>query len=172
MPVDLPDPLSALTLHVVGQQISRFAAIAIFGRLRDLLGGAIDADRLATTDADALRAVGLSYAKARALRELAEQVRTGILDFAALDALPDAQAQARLTELRGVGPWSAQVFMLRDLHRPDVFPAGDIALRKSLATLDGLPATPSISAVEHRALAWRPYRSYAAAYLWRAYAGA
>jgi DNA-3-methyladenine glycosylase II len=168
--VELPDLLSGLTLHIIGQQISRFAAIAIFTRLTQLLGGTIDPARLATTSEDELRGVGLSYAKARALRELAERVRSGTLDFDSLHGLGDEETLARLIQLRGVGPWSAQVFMLRDLHRPDVFPAGDIALRKAIAALDQLPATPSTQEAEQRALAWRPYRSYAAGYLWRSYA--
>ena len=170
MPVELPDALSGLTLHIVGQKISRFAALAVFARLQDLLGGQIDAARLAASSEDALRAVGLSRAKAQALRELGEHVSSGALDFAALHELSDEDVLLRLVELRGVGPWSAQVFMLREMHRPDVFPAGDIGLRTAIASLDQLPATPSTRDAAQRALAWRPFRSYAAAYLWRSYA--
>jgi DNA-3-methyladenine glycosylase II len=170
MPADLPDPLSALALTVVGQLISRQAARAIFARLVDLLGGSIDAERLAASSDATLRSIGLSYAKARALRELAQAVVSGELDFETLAALSDDQVLARLVGLRGVGPWSAQVFMLRQLHRPDVFPAGDIGLRHAIAMLDDLPVTPTVLEAEARALAWQPYRSYAAGYLWRSYA--
>ena len=170
--VEVADPLSGLTLHVIGQKISRFSALAVFQRLQQLFGGTIDPVQLASASEQNLRDVGLSYAKARALRELGEEVRSGALDFAALAELDDRGVERRLVELRGVGPWSAQVFMLRDLRRPDVFPAGDIGLRTAIAALDRLPATPAIAAVAERSLAWRPYRSYAAAYLWRSYAKA
>ncbi|HST56212.1 MAG TPA: hypothetical protein VLJ42_10030 [Solirubrobacteraceae bacterium] len=170
MAVELPDLMSGMTLHIIGQLISRFAAIAVFTRLKSSLGGTIDPARLAESSEEELRAVGLSYAKARALRELGARVLSGELDFDALRELSDEQIMERLVELRGVGPWSAQVFMLRDLRRIDVFPAGDIGLRKAIAALDGLPATPSADDAAQRALAWRPYRSYAAGYLWRSYA--
>jgi DNA-3-methyladenine glycosylase II len=172
MSVALPDELSAMTLHIVGQMISRAAALAVFNRLREWLGGTIDARRLAAASEDELRAVGLSYAKARALRALAEQIAAGAFDFAQLHTLDDDAALRRLVSLRGVGEWSAQVFMLRDLRRPDVFPGGDIGLRNSIATLDRAPVVPGPRAAAARALPWRPYRSYAASYLWRAYARA
>ena len=106
--VVLGDHLARLTLSIVGQQISVKAALAIFGRLSELLGGNISADALAAADDDELRAVGLSRAKARALRELGIQVSTGRFDFAELEALSDEDAEARLVSLRGIGPWSAQ----------------------------------------------------------------
>ena len=170
--IDVPDDLSGLTLHILGQQISRFAAMAIYRRLEELLGGAIDARGLAASSDEELRRVGLSAAKARAVRELGEQVASGALDFDELRELPDDETLARLVALRGVGPWSAHVFMLRELHRPDVFPAGDIGLRRGIEMLDGLPAMPSTAHAGERALMWRPYRSYAAGYLWRSYAEA
>ncbi|MDX6556884.1 MAG: DNA-3-methyladenine glycosylase [Miltoncostaeaceae bacterium] len=169
-PSGIVDPLAALALHVTGQQISRIAALAIFGRLTALLGGTVDAARLAAESEDALRCVGLSRAKARALRELGERVASGALDFAALAELDDDEATRRLVALPGIGPWSAQVFLLRDMRRPDVFPSGDIALRRGLVLLDGLAELPSPAWGADRALAWRPWRSYAAAHLWRSYA--
>ena len=162
-------PLEALTLSIIGQQISRTAARAVFGRLLDTLGGEITAAGLSELSEDELRALGFSYPKARAARDLAAVVAAGELDFAALGALDDDAVLARLVALRGIGPWSAQVFMLRTLHRADVFPAGDMGLRRALVRLDALPELPGVAAAAERALAWRPYRSYAAKYLWSDY---
>jgi DNA-3-methyladenine glycosylase II len=169
-PTGITDPLAALALGVTGQQISRLAALAIFGRLTALLGGAVDAAGLAAASEDELRAVGLSRAKARALRGLGERVASGTLDLAGLVGLGDDEATRRLVALPGIGPWSAEVFLLRHLRRPDVFPGGDVALRRGLLLLDALPELPSPRWAAERALAWRPYRSYAAAHLWRSYA--
>ena len=163
-------PLEALTLSIVGQQISRAAARAVFTRLRAALDGSITPAGLSALSEDDLRALGFSYPKARAARELAGTVAAGELDFASLEALDDDAVLDRLVGLRGIGPWSAQVFMLRTLHRPDVFPAGDMGLRRALARLDDLPDLPSVAATLDRALAWQPYRSYAAKYLWSDYA--
>lgn len=156
-----------LVLHMVAQQISTAAALAIYGRIRDLLGGRVTPEGLAETSAEALRAAGASTAKARALHELGEAVVTGRFDTAALNDADDDTAFAMLVALRGIGPWSAQIFMLAELRRPDVFPAGDLGLRRAIGVLDGLPAPPSIGEAEQRAEVWRPWRSYAAAQLWR-----
>jgi DNA-3-methyladenine glycosylase II len=168
--VVLSDHLARLTLSIVGQQISVKAALAIFGRLTELLGGSFDAQAMAAADEDALRAVGLSRAKARAVHELGIQVATGQFDFAELEALSDEDAEARLVSLRGIGPWSAQMFLLRSMGRPDVFPAADIGLRRGIERLDGLDHLPTIADAAARAQRWRPYRSYAAKYLWMSYA--
>ncbi len=168
----LGDELERLALGIVGQLISVKAALVIFGRLRELLGGRIDAAGLAATDEPALRAVGLSGAKARALQTLGVEVASGRFSFAELSTMSDAEAEARLVALRGIGTWSAQMFLLRALARPDVFPAGDLGLRRGIESLYALPQMPSIPDAASRALAWRPYRSYAAKYLWLRYAAA
>jgi DNA-3-methyladenine glycosylase II len=165
-PVPDGDLLGGLALHICSQQISTAVAMALFGRLNALLGGEITAAGLAAASVDSLRTAGLSGAKARSLHELGEQLVAGRFSLEALRELDDAAAMAELVRLRGVGPWSAQTFLLHELRRPDVFPAGDIALRHTLARLDGLEVTPDIKAAEARASIWRPYRSYAAAYLW------
>lgn len=168
----LRDPLERLTLGIVGQLISVRAALAIFTRLQRSLGGQIDAAALARTEEAELRAVGLSGAKARAVQALGDEVASGRLDFAALEAMTDAEVEARLVTLRGIGSWSAQMFLLRSMGRPDVFPAGDLGLRRGIESLYALSAMPSIPEAAQRALAWRPYRSYAAKYLWLHYAAA
>ena len=160
------DALGRLTLNIVGQMVSVAAALAVYGRLVELCGGRVDAHALAAAEEAALLSVGLSRAKARALHELGTELACGRFSFEELDSLDDDEVQRRLVGLRGVGPWSAQMFMLRSMRRPDVFPAGDLGLRRGLERLDALEALPTIDAAAQRALAWRPYRSYAARYLW------
>lgn len=168
----LSDPLERLTLSIVGQVISVKAALVVFGRLQELLRGRIDAAALAQIDEASLRQIGLSGAKARAVRELGSELISGSFSFDALEPLSDPEAEARLLALRGVGSWSAQMFLLRGLGRPDVFPAGDLGLRRGIESLYALPELPSVAEAAERALAWRPYRSYAAKYLWLHYAAA
>jgi DNA-3-methyladenine glycosylase II len=168
VPVPDGDRLGGLVLHIVSQQISTSVALVLYERVGALLGGRIDAAGLAAADEEQLRAAGLTHAKARTLRGLGESLQRGALDLDALDDLDDDDAQARLTALRGIGPWSSQMFLLHELRRPDVFPAGDVALRSAMARLDDLPATPGPREAAARAVVWRPYRSYAAAQLWAA----
>lgn len=168
----LPDHLERLTLSIVGQVISVRAALRIYGRLTERLGGAVTAEALANADEADLRAAGLTLAKARSLGALGEELVRGSFSFYELEQMADAQAEARLTALRGIGPWSAQMFLLRSLGRPDVFPAGDLGLRRGIELLDALPAIPSVAQAAKRALAWQPYRSSAAKYLWLRYAAA
>ena len=166
----LPDDLARLTLTIVGQVISVKAAIEIFGRLAEQLGGQVTAEALAQASESDLQAVGLTAAKARALHELGVELANGTFSFVELERMPDAEAEARLVGLRGIGPWSAQMFLLRSLGRPDVFPAGDLGLRRGIELLDARSDIPSITDASKRALPWRPYRSYAAKYLWLHYA--
>jgi DNA-3-methyladenine glycosylase II len=114
-----------------------------------------------------LRAAGLSRNKLAALRALTEQVSTGKLAAADFARLDDAALFARLTAVPGIGPWSAHVFMMRGLRRPDVFPAGDQGIRTALVRLDGRPVLPTPLQAAQRAQPWAPFRSYAASYLWR-----
>lgn len=166
VPVRGGDLLQGLALHIVFQQISTTVALSLFARLTAVLGGEITAERLAAASDAQLRSAGLSGAKARALQELGARIVDGELSLEALRELDDAAVQARLVTLRGVGPWSAQMFLLHELRRPDVFAAGDVALRNAIGRLDGLERAPDIKQANERALVWRPYRSYAAAHLW------
>ena len=161
------DLVAGLVLHIVGQQISVPAALTIFGRLGDAAGSRPPtADGIAALDHEQLRAVGLSTAKARALHELASGVVAGTVDLEALRDVDDARAVEVLSGLRGIGPWSAQMFLLHQLHRPDVLPAGDVGIRHAVHLAYGLPERPSERDVAERAAAWAPHRSYAAALLW------
>jgi DNA-3-methyladenine glycosylase II len=160
------DPLAGLVLHIVSQQLSVKVALQMYARVERLVGGAITAAGLAATTEDALREQGLARAKGRALVELGQRIAAGEVDLAAIAQLDDAAAVAALLDLRGVGPWSAQVFLMHELHRPDVFPAGDVGLRAALAELEGRATPYTVAELEERVERWRPYRSYAAGQLW------
>jgi DNA-3-methyladenine glycosylase II len=167
VPLERGDLLGGLALHIVAQQISTVAALSIYARLIELLGGGrIGAANLASKTPEEIRAVGVSNAKARALQELGAKIASGVFDLDALENAKDEDAYEALVSLRGIGPWSANMYMLHELRRPDVFPAGDIGLRKALALLDGAEEPVAIEEAEARARQWSPYRSYAAAYLW------
>jgi 3-methyladenine DNA glycosylase/8-oxoguanine DNA glycosylase len=160
------DPFTELALHIVSQQISTPAALTIFGRLRDVVGGTVGPAPIAAAGPDRLRAAGLSAAKARSLVDLAARVRDGRLSFDRLAASDDAAARAELEAVRGVGPWSAQMFLLHHLRRPDVLPAADVGLLRSAQSAFALPQRPTPDELAARAERWRPFRSYAAALLW------
>ena len=161
------DLFAGLALHIVGQQISIPAALTIFGRLGDAAcGRPPSALAVAALDPSVLRTVGLSTAKSRALHELAIGVVEGKVDLDALRGADDADALEQLRSLRGVGPWSAQMFLIHQLHRPDVLPAGDVGIQHAVHLAYGLPERPGERDVAARASAWAPYRTYAAALLW------
>src|SRR5579875_2349931 len=155
-----PDHLGRLALSIVGQVISARTARGIFARLTEQLDGALTADALARSRESDLRATGITQAKAKALRALGAELTAGTFSFGELEQMNDTQAEARLVALHGIGPWSAQMFLLRSLGRPDIFPAGDLGLRRGIELLDGLTAIPSIAEARRRGLRWRPYRSY------------
>jgi DNA-3-methyladenine glycosylase II len=166
VPLQPGELLPGLVLHIVSQQITTVYALTVYGRLEELVGGRVTAPGLAKVSVEQLRALGMSGAKARALSELGNRIVGGEFSLEALHELDAAAAEKALVSLRGVGPWSAQMFLLHELRRPDVFPAGDVGLRGAVARLDGLAGTPEIEQVVDRSEVWRPYRSYAAAYLW------
>nr|WP_283949870.1 DNA-3-methyladenine glycosylase 2 family protein [Limobrevibacterium gyesilva] len=149
----------------MGQQISNQAAAAIWKRLA-ALPGALDPAGLLALDDDALRAAGLSRPKMAHARALAEAFADGRLDAGRLAGMDDTAAIAAIAAVRGMGPWTAEVYLLFALQRPDVFPAGDVALAASAAHLKGLPARPAPAALRALAERWRPHRALAARLLW------
>jgi DNA-3-methyladenine glycosylase II len=160
------DAFAELAWHISGQQISTVAALAIYRRLLAAAGDTIDPQAIVAMTPEELRAAGLSGAKIRSLRDLAERVLDGRLDFDAVARSDDDAAQAQLQAVRGVGPWTAQLFLLHHLHRADVFPAADIGLQRGAQAAYALPERPTTVELAHRAESWRPWRSYAAALLW------
>lgn len=159
-------PGFATLLHIiVGQVISSQAAAAIWARLSALPGALTPAGLLALPD-DALRGAGLSGFKAAHARALAQACADGRLDVPGLARLPDAEALAAITAIRGLGPWTAEVYLLFALQRPDVFPAGDVAVAGAAQLVLGLPARPDPRALRALAEPWAPYRALAARLLW------
>ena len=150
---------------IMGQQISSAVAAAIWGRLA-ALPGALEPPGLLALPDDALRAAGLSRPKVGHARGLAEAFQDGRLSAAGLAVLPDAEAVAAITAVRGLGPWTAEVYLLFAEGRPDVFPAGDIAVAGAAAALLCLPSRPDPRALRALAEAWRPSRALAARLLW------
>ena len=163
------DHYGALVRSIVGQQLSTLAARAIYRRLLEHFGGAYPTpEQILAADAEALRAAcGLSRAKVSYLRSLAEHVVEGKLDLARVATLPDDEIVAELTAVKGLGTWSAHMFLMFQLERPDVLPVGDLGIRRAVSTVYGLPALPGPDELERIAVPWRPHRTLACRYLWR-----
>lgn len=160
------DPFRSLARAIVGQQIANVAANAIFGRLQTLIGDRDPAAAIAAASDEELRAVGLSANKAASLRDLAARTLDGRLDLDRLDDMTDDEARAQLTAVRGIGAWTADLFLLGQLGRPDILPAGDLGIRHAIRAADGLDHVPSEGEVRARSAAWSPHRSLATAYLY------
>jgi DNA-3-methyladenine glycosylase II len=163
------DHYGALVRTIVGQQLSTRSARAIYDRLVERFGGrAPTPEEILADDPNELRmSVGLSHAKVRYLRSLAEHVLDGSLELGKLGQLSDEEVTARLTAISGIGRWSADIFLMFHLQRPDVLPVGDLGIRKAFQTVYGLPALPEAAEMERIAEPWRPYRSLASRFLWR-----
>jgi DNA-3-methyladenine glycosylase II len=160
------DPFVALLRSIVGQQVSTASAEAIYGRLLGLVGDRpTPAGVIAAGDAE-LRTVGLSRRKVEYVHDLAARVADGRLDLGGMRRLGDDEVVAAISAVRGLGRWSAELFLLFHLRRPDVFPAGDLVLRHAIRDVYGLEATPIEADARIRAEAWHPHRSLAAMYLW------
>ena len=156
---------AGLLRSLCGQMISNQAATAIWGRLAALPGALTPAGLLALDDS-ALRQAGLSRPKLLHARALAAAFAEGRVSAEGLAALPDEAAIAAIAAIPGFGPWTAEVHLLFGHDRPDIFPAGDLALAASLAALRGLPERPKPKALSALATAWAPWRSMAARLLW------
>jgi DNA-3-methyladenine glycosylase II len=158
----------ALVRAIVGQQLSTKAAAAIYRRLADRFGGREPTpEEILADDPEGLRSVGLSRAKVTYLRSLAEQVLNGSLELTRLDTLPDEQVIAELTAVKGIGEWSAHMFLIFHLGRPDILAVGDLGIRKAMMDAYGLEVLPPPAAMEQIAECWRPHRTLACRYLWR-----
>src|SRR4051794_5186931 len=164
-----PDVYGALLRSITGQQLSVKAAQAIYGRLIERFGGRPPTpEELLADDPDELRtAAGLSRAKTVALRSLAEHVLAGELQLSALTELPDEQVMAELVAVKGIGEWTAHMFLMFTLHRPDVLPTGDQGIKNAVARAYGLETAPKPDALTLLAEPWRPHRTRACVYLWR-----
>jgi DNA-3-methyladenine glycosylase II len=159
----------ALVRAIVYQQLAGAAAAAIHGRLIAALGGQVTPQRLLSVPGEALRSAGLSGSKTASLRDLAAKIEDGtvVLDPAGLRAESDAEVVARLSTVRGIGKWTAEMFLMFQLRRLDVWPTGDLGVRKGFGLAWGIP-TPTAKQLEPLGDPYRPYRSVVAWYCWRA----
>jgi DNA-3-methyladenine glycosylase II len=163
------DLYSALLRAITGQQLSVRAAQAIHGRLLARFGGRspTPAELLADDPEEMRAAAGLSHAKVRSLRSLAQHVIDGELEINRLEALDDAEVTRELVAVKGIGEWTAQMFLMFTLHRPDVVATGDQGIRNAAMRAYGLEKLPDAATLTAIAEPWRPYRTRACLYLWR-----
>jgi DNA-3-methyladenine glycosylase II len=160
------DAFGTLIFQVVGQQLSVAATRTIVSRLEERFSGHLPSPaELLAADPQVLRAAGLSARKGATLRALAERFADGRLSDAALAGMTDDEVAAALTEVTGIGPWSAHGFLLVALDRPDVFLSGDIALRRAIQRLYGFDHVPTENELVALSDRWRPYRSLAVSYI-------
>jgi DNA-3-methyladenine glycosylase II len=160
---------ATLVRTIVGQQVSVKAAASMYAKL-DLLIGATDPKDIAGASDEILREAGMSRQKAGYLRSLAELVLSGELDLESLPA-DDEEAIAQLTKIKGVGRWSAEIYLLFAEGRTDVWPAGDLAVQIAVGQILGHAERPSEKAIRELAEAWRPHRGAAAIFAWHHYNG-
>ena len=162
------DHFSALVRAIVFQQLSTKAASTIYGRLvAHLPGGELTPAALAAVTDEELRAAGISRQKGGYLRDLCEKVMAGVVPLDDLERMDDEQVIAALTTIKGIGRWSAEMFLMFRLHRPDVLPVGDLGILNAVMKVYGLRKKPTPDRLRRLGEAWKPYRSVASWYLWR-----
>jgi DNA-3-methyladenine glycosylase II len=165
------DAYGTLLRSVVGQQLSAKAAATIYARVVDLFEGAAPApERLLEIDPERLREAGLSGRKVEYVRDLAAHVISGELELDRLGELSDDEVIAEITAVRGFGVWSAHMFLIFFLERPDVLPTGDLGIRNAVRIEYELDEVPKPAELERIAEPWRPHRSLACIYLWESLA--
>jgi len=165
------DAYGALLRAIVGQQLSTKAARTIYGRILELFDGSTPApERLLEASEADLRAAGLSGRKVEYIRDLASHVISGELELDRLDDLSDEEAIEEIVAVRGLGQWTAEMFLLFHLERPDILSGGDLGIRKAVQIEYGLDEMPSPTQVLEIGEAWRPHRSLASLYLWESLA--
>jgi len=166
------DAYGALLRAIVGQQLSTKAARTIYGRVRDLFGGTTPSpEQLLEAGEKDLRACGLSGRKVEYVRDLAAHVLSGELELDRLGELSDEEATEEIVTVRGLGRWTAEMFLIFHLERPDVLSGGDLGIRKAVQVEYELEEMPAPRRVLEIGEPWRPHRSLASLYLWESLAG-
>ena len=161
------DAYGALLRSIVGQQLSTKAARTIYGRMTDLFDGhAPTPQQLLDVDPERIRAAGLSYGKISYLRDLAAHVEDGSLELERLPELTDEEVTAQLTAIKGLGQWTADMFLMFHLGRPDVLPVGDLGIRRAVQVEYRMRKLPDAKRLEKVGKPWRPYRTLACLFLW------
>lgn len=166
-PESSEDPFYYLARTICYQQLAGAAARTIHGRFVDALNGEVDPDGVLATPEETFRAAGLSRSKLKAIRDLAEKILAGDVVVDDLDEQPDEEVVRRLTKVWGIGEWTAQMYLMFRLHRPDVWPVGDLGVRTGYAKAHELEPAPAASALELLGEPYRPWRSAVAFYCWR-----
>jgi DNA-3-methyladenine glycosylase II len=167
------DAYGALLRAIVGQQLSTKAARTIYGRILELFGGTTPSpEQLLEAEESDLRGAGLSGRKVEYVRDLASHVIEGELELERLDQLEDAEVIEEIVGVRGLGVWTAEMFLMFHLERPDVLSGGDLGIRKAVQIEYGLEEMPAPAKVLEIGEPWRPHRSLASLYLWESLANA
>jgi DNA-3-methyladenine glycosylase II len=170
--IQFRDPnFETLVRSIVYQQLSGKVASVIFGRLVQAAGGKLTPEHILKLRPSRMRSLGLSTQKTAYIRDLARHTRDGRLVFEELPALSDAAAIERLTQVKGIGDWTAHMFLMFALRRTDVLPVGDLGVRTAIGRAYGLPELPSPAEIEMMAIRWRPFCTVASWYLWRSLEG-
>jgi DNA-3-methyladenine glycosylase II len=166
--IEFRDPdFETLVKSIVYQQLSGRVANVIFGRLVKAAGGKLTPDSLLKLRPARMRSLGLSGQKTAYIRDLARHTRDGRVDFDGLWSLPDQAVIERLTEVKGIGEWTAHMFLIFALRRTDVLPLGDLGIRAAIRKAYGFAELPQPAEIETLAARWRPYCTVASWYLWR-----
>ena len=160
------DPFQALVHAIISQQLATKAAATIAGRVDALLDGLPTPVRVAAVSDVQLRSAGLSGQKVSYLRDLCERIADGSLSLDTLGGMPDDEVIEALTRVKGIGRWTAEMFLMFRLHRPDVLPVGDLGIVKAVQRAYRLRTLPSPARLLRLGESWRPYRSVACWYLW------
>ena len=161
------DPFRALVRAIISQQLSTQAAATIARRFDALFDGKATPARVNAAPDDQLRGVGLSGQKLRYMRDLCARIEGGLLPLAALDRMDDEEVITVLTEVKGIGRWTAEMFLMFRLHRPDVLPVDDLGIVKAVQRAYRMRTLPTPKRLMRLGEEWRPYRSVACWYLWR-----
>lgn len=171
LPADPPilgrDGFSTLVISITHQQVSMAAARTIQGRVVKLLGGTITPRRVLNRSPEALRGAGLSRAKAAYVLDLADKTLRGDVEFERFPSMPDEEILQELTAVKGIGDWTAKMFLMFHLHRPDVWCPEDLGLRMAVARVYKVPEPKAAKVMERQREAWSPYNSVAARVLWQ-----
>jgi DNA-3-methyladenine glycosylase II len=166
-----PDPFEALARAIVGQQLSTRAAASIWNKLLAIFGGRMPTpEQLLRRRRATLLKAGLSNAKVEYLRDLAARVKDGRLELGRLKDLSDEDICAELVQVKGIGRWSAEMFLIFHLGRHDVVSAGDLGIRRAIQVAYGMDDLPGPEEIDRIAAPWRPHRTLAGLYLWRSLA--
>lgn len=165
----LPATFESVARSIISQQISIFAARSVYRRLREAVAAnsEIQPEDILRMTQEELRGCGLSSQKVQYIQDLATKTHAGVVDFERLPSLSEEEVIAELTQVKGIGLWTAQMFLIFSLRHPDIWPTGDLGIRNGVQKLHGLKKHPTPAETEARGRKWRPYASIASWYLWR-----